>query len=330
MERRDFLSSLVIGGAVGGSGLAVSGLAGCGAALPHAPTLGAREADALAQRLARGIAAIREEAPPAAALAGAWSLRPASHERLFRTGLEALVVADVARSIPAGTLVEGELAERLRGALPVLDTCALAYHDLLATTPPAVRRNVDRRFRERPETSMELAEWIDGGATRLNVSAESRLKLRSAALRVSTRIRRQSSGALVEETTSKVGSLLDHRGADLAALRLSTTSALIDGVWGQARALTPGTVPAGSVSAQAYDTEVPPGLQREGVERPGDSELTAGGIMIGVGLGVFGLGTLIGWAAGSAMWGAIIAATPGSILVILGLIFLIIGAAQNS
>jgi hypothetical protein len=336
MERRDFLSSLVIGA---GAGALAGPVAGCGATLPHGATLlGAREADALSRRLEVGLGAIRSELPPAFAAAPSWELRPSSHERLIRTGLEALVVADVARSIPEGSVVEGELAVKLREALSVLDACALGYHDLLASTPPAARRNVDRSFRARPELAMELAEWMDGGAARFGVSNESRLKLRSAAHRVGTRIRRQSSAALVEDTTSKVGSLLARSGGDLAALRASTTAALLDGVWGQLESVPPAptgsTRPVGSrpaTSWQLVDPERPSGGGELSTgERPGDSELTAGGIMIGVGLGVFGLGTLIGWAAGSAMWGAIISATPGSILVVLGLIFLIIGAVQNS
>lgn len=329
MERRDFLSSLVIGA---GAGALAGPAVGCGAALPHAPTLGAREADALARRLEAGLFAIRNEQPPVLATAPPWQLRPSAHEHLVRTGLEALVVADVARSIPEGSRVEGELAVKLREALPVLDTCAVAYHDLLTSTPPAVRRNVDRAFRARPETAMELAEWMDGGAARFGVSNESRLKLRSSALRVGTRIRRQSSAALVDDTTAKVGTLLARSGGDLAALRASTTAALLDGVWGQATGVAVPTRPA--TSWQPVDGERPPDGEQAGeqasLSRPGDHELEVGGILMGVGLGVFGLGTLIGWAAGSAMWGAIISATPGSILVVVGLVFLIIGAAQNA
>lgn len=333
MERRDFLAALGVGAAFGPS------LAGC-AGGPHTmPELSAREATDLLGRLDRGLASVREIELGALAMAP-WQARPEAPDRLFRTGIEALVIADVARSIPEGVRVTGELRERLLTELPILTECTASYHAMLSSAPPAVRRNVERRFREDPDVAMDFVSRIDDQARSIGISNESRLRLRQHTVRVGSQIRRQSANALVDDTLAKVERAVRHSGGDVARLRDSRTDAFVDAMWRQVDetgasataspfAYSPPTSP--SMPSGAYDPEVPPASETPTYsEPPGDRELEIGGILMGVGVGVFGIGTLIGGAAGSWMWGAIIAATPGSILVIVGLVFLIIGAAQNA
>jgi hypothetical protein len=65
-------------------------------------------------------------------------------------------------------------------------------------------------------------------------------------------------------------------------------------------------------------------------ENPGDPELIVGGVMMGAGALVFGVFTIIGAAVGDiGLWMAI-GATPGGTLLIVGLIVLLVGVAQNS
>lgn len=342
MERRDFLSQVAAGAGVSASLGMGAMMSGCGAAMQTRPELGARDTVDLLGRLERGLGAVRNL--PAGNLHAAlpsWQLRPDLSERILRTGIEALVVADVARSIPAGVRLPSELAQRLEAELPTLARATGAYHALLAGTPPAMRRNVDRRFRTDPDTAMEITSFIDQHASMIGISTESRLRLRSNTAQITSRIRRQSANAVVDDTISKVETIVARSGGDIALARSSTSHAMIQAIWQQVEGVyTPGGTtqqPAQQLGPQGIyvppqgelppDATIPP---EEYDPNPGNRELEIGGILIGSGLAAFGLATLIGFAAGSAMWGAIIGATPGSILLIVGIVFLIIGGVQNA
>jgi hypothetical protein len=342
MQRRDFLGSAVTGGAItAGVGLPLW-LTGCGAAAPR-PELGARETTELLRRLDGGLAMVDETPPGFLADARPWQLRPDLTEPLLRIGAQALVVADVARSIPENTPVPAELRGRLVETLPILDRCTASYHRLLATTPPAVRRNVDRHFRAQPDAAMDVASWLDERAVSIGISSDSRRRLRSNASWVTTRIRRQSTTALVDDTLLKVERAVARSGGSLDALRAATTGGFADAIWaavdGEGTVATPpppsgygGTTTSGTVIVTPSTAASPYAAPAEppATESPGDSELMVGGILIGCGLAAFGIATLIGWAAGSAAWGAIIGATPGGALVITGIIVMIVGAVQNA
>jgi hypothetical protein len=265
-------------------------------------------------------------------------------EPALRLGAQALVVADVARSIPENTRVPEELRGRLLESLPILDRCTAAYHRLLTRTPPAVRRNIDAELRASPDTVMDITSFLDERAGQIGISAESRARLRSNATWVSTRARRQSASAVIDECVAKVERTIARSGGSVASLDDASAGSLIDAIWAAVdvgddggAGLAPPAPPPGYVSSSSSgvyvpvaEAEIPPGaVEPPPPESPGDSELTAGGIMLAAGPVVFGLGTLIGYAAGSWVWGMIIAATPGSILVIIGIVVLIIGAVQN-
>ncbi len=348
MQRRDFLSTAAVGtGFVGVMGAPVW-LSGCGAA-PLRGELGARETNDLLARLDRGLGRVSDTPMGGLASAAPWQLRPDLTESVMRLGAQALVVADVARSIPSDTTVPDELRGRLIETLPILSACTATYHRLLTTTPPAVRRNVDRQFRTDPEAAMNVAAYLDGHASSIGISADSRLRMRSNAAYVTTRIRRQSTGALVDDCVAKVESVVARSGGSLAALRGATSAGLVDAIWqavdgevagGGAAPPPPAgytTTPSGVVVPGTAPTvepyEAPGGSALEvpaSTASPGDSELVVGGILIGSGLAVFGIGTLIGLAAGNVALGAAIAATPGGALVITGIIVMIVGAVQNA
>lgn len=269
------------------------------------------EARGLLARLDRGLDVARNESVGAFGARAPWLLRPENHERLVRLGLEAMVVADVARSIPSNVTVHGELAERLRAELSVLPACAIGYQHLLETTPAAVRRNVDRAFRQNPDTAMDLAAWLDERAGVLAISHESRLKLRTISTQTGARIRRQSAGAVFADSASKVGTLLTRSGHELAALRASTTGTLVDHIW-----------------AQAAAAEVPAPPSDRG---PGDSELISAAILLPAAFAVFGITALVEVATSGAIGLATgVAATPAGSLLICGLICLIVGLVQNA
>lgn len=348
MERRQFLMDVALGASAIGSG--AIWMPGCGAS-QHAPTMPSADAFALLDRLDRGLDAVRGS--PFTTSAQPWTLRSGASERMVRLGLESLVVADVARSITPGVRIPEELARRLDQTLPILDDCAVAYHALLEATPPSVRRNLDARFRDEPDIGMRVTEVIDQRAGEIGISNESRLRLRAVASNVGTRVRRQSTSALVDDCARKIEVAVGHGGADIRLARGPAAMAMIDAIWqqvdGAPQSGGTGTSPWGSgyttsaqygygtttttTTGQAVDGETPEMVlpsRSEGGR--GDPELTVGGVMLGAGLVVFGIAALASAVTGnfSLISPIVIAATPAGVAVVIGLILLIIGGVQNA
>jgi hypothetical protein len=264
----------------------------------------------------------------------------------MRLGLESLVVADVARSLTPGMQIPESLARRLDEALPVLDDCAVTYHALLESTPPSVRRNLDARFRDEPEIAMRVTEVLDQRAGEIGISSASRLRLRSVASNVGTRVRRQSTSAVLDDCARKIEIAVAHGGVDVRSARAPGAMSIIDAVWQQVDgSAAQGTAtPWGTgyqTSAQygygTTTTAAPQAVDSELVlpERPrgrGDTELTVGGVMLGAGLVVFGIAALASALTGnfSLISPIVIAATPAGVAVVIGLILLIIGGVQNA
>lgn len=324
MDRRGFLWTTA-----GIAGVAAVHASGCGAA-PF--RLGGDEAGTLIARLDQGLRAIRT-APP--------RLDPRRNqndatERVARLGLEALVVADVARSIPQGAEIPGGLAARLQQEMPVLDRCAETYTGLLAGIPVSARRHLEEHLRARPDAAMSIAEWIDESASEHAIAYESRLKLRHLATNLTARVRRQSMSAVIDDTLGKVERVMAQHGPPVAMARQAGTNAMLASIW---QTIDAPRAPGGAGTALGQPTtqlavpppppSPPPGEQAP-QENPGDPELAVGGVMMGAGAVVFGIATLIGAAVGNVAMGALVGATPGGTLVLVGLIVLLVGVAQNS
>ena len=318
MQRRTFLASA---GALGAGAIWLPGCAGA----PASPTLGVREQDALAARLEHGTRAVRD--------APYHRLRASqATEHVLRVGLESLVVADVARSIPPGTHLCSELTHRLQSSLPILDDSVATYHALLERTPGAARRALDRHFARKPSAAMDIAGDLDERAAELGISGDSRARMRNLARHITTRVRRQSTSALFDECAGKIETVVARHGADIRYARTLTANAMIAALWQQVEGLPGPASGLGSPAAppaQAVDGERPIRIPVPSTGAPGDPELAVGGVLIGAGLVVFGIGGIIG-AVASSVWPVVIAATPAGIAVVAGLIVLLVGAVQNA
>lgn len=263
----------------------------CGAARPH---LGEVEATELLVRLERGLSAIREAPPAGGTGALPWELRPGASESVARLGLEALVIADVNRCIPRGADVPSELLGRLQAELPVLEQAVGTFHALLTRMPPAARRLIDRRNRERPEATMQLSEWIDERAASIGVAPDNRLLLRANARELSTRMRRQSASAVIDRSIDKLEIALGRSAGAAAHAREARTAALVEAVWSDVEAPPPPAAyssvaippPPGASASIALVPEVELDSSRwnERWARPGDHDIEIGAILMPFGL----------------------------------------------
>ena len=320
MDRRSFLSRTALGSSVALVGAPVLGSAvagsitGCGGA-PVLPELASREVRQLHARLDRGLARVRAVPRGDIARQLAGHPRPALAEDILRLGLETFVVADVVRSVPEGVSVPPSLQARLTPELPLVDRYTNTYHALLTRMPPTARRRLDAKLRSKPEAAMEVAGWIDEHAGTLGVAGESRLKLRQAALTATTRIRRQSTSAVIDDCLAKVDRVVARSGRSLSMARSIVTGAMIEAIWQQVDGVPPGGGLGGDglgapgpepAPAQPEVVDVGPQQWSARWGRPGDEEIEIGAIMMPFGLLTCGL------------------------LLIIGLIVLIAGAVQNS
>lgn len=314
MHRRGFLGStlgaLALGPAVGGA--AAGTVAGCGGvAVRH--RLAETEALALRARLARGMQRLADE--PFGALPAERFVRPDLAEHVLRLSIESLLVLDVIRSIPDDAEVPSLVTEALAPHLPRLDRSMHTHHALLARMPLEQRRALDARARRDPEVGMDVAAWIDEHAGQLGVPADNRLRLRHSAMTIHTRLRRQSSSAVIEDCTRRLDAVLARQGAPLPAGLAAHTNAVVDALWqrpaprGSAK-VSEATLEADrqAIAARRHELVVPSrfGAEREmenptepvqwndSWARPGDEERRLGSIMMPLGLVSCGLLTIAG------------------------------------
>lgn len=328
MDRRGFLWTTA-GGALG-----MAAASGCGATQHRVSNA---EANALLARLDHGLGSVRGAQPML-------GHRHEAADEVARLGLEALIVADVARTIPVGAEIPDALAERLHREMPVLDRSTETYLALASGLAQGSRRRVEERLHERPEAAMEVAAWIDEQAAEHAIAYESRVQLRRLATNITRRTRRQSMSAVIDDTVQKVERVAAHHGPRTAMARQAGTQAMLASIWQSIEGVPPGGVgrtlgqPNGGETKPplygpdgrpiASTSEAPPEPEEQG--GPGDPELAVGAVMMGLGPVVFGISVGIGALAGSAAWGAIIGATPGGTLILVGLIVLLVGVAQNA
>jgi len=221
MRRRSFIETAALGTAV----------IGCGGVTVR-PELAETDARALAARLELGMRRLNDE-PFGTLVHGAPETRPDLRERVLRITIESLLVLDVLRSITEGASIPSTLAEVLAPRMSTLDRAVHTHHALLSRMPAERRRNLDARLRERPELAMDVAEWIDRHATELGVPLDNRLRIRNSAMTIGTRMRRQSTNAVVSDCTAKLDELFARQSVPLAPDLAASTARVVDVLWRQ-------------------------------------------------------------------------------------------------
>lgn len=324
IRRRGFLTTAAVG-----TGALATGCGGLGAM--HG--LGGAEARELCDRLARGMQMLADE-PFGSMIPPGRFPRPDLTEHVLRLSIESLLVLDVIRSLPEGAPLPSNVREALAPRLPSLDRGVHTHRALLARMPAPRRRNLDARLRAQPELPMDVAEWVDGHAARIGVPSDNRLRLRHSAVSVGTRMRRQSTNAVLADCTEKLDEVLARSNSALPDELTTHTHDIVDAMWRQTEPGTSLSVPSSraasppetrsALSAGGSDAFTSPvlvpdrfGADREMPDptepvqwnaswaRPGDEEIRLGGIMMPLGLVTCG------------------------VLLIAGLITLISGEVQN-
>lgn len=318
MRRRGFLGTAAVAATALGTGTLAEG---CGGGVA-ATRLASSEASELAARLSRGMQRLHDQ-PVGSMIPPRSGVRTDLTENVLRLTLESLVVLDVLRSLPEGADVPAELAEVLGPALPRLDRAVHTHHALLSRMPRDRRRVLDDAIRQRPALVMDVAEWVDHHAAELGVPHENRLRLRHSAMSVGSRIRRQSTNAVVDDCVAKLDEVFARQGVQLPAELRERTARVVDVMWRQvdgsselaapAGAASPAPVTEGPVMAATPERSGDPLVvpdrfgASEGMAdptepvqwndswaRPGDEEIRLGAIMMPLGLVTCGILLFVG------------------------------------
>jgi hypothetical protein len=254
-------------------------------------------------------------------------------DRLARQTLKAFLVAGTFQSLTAEQWQQPLAVERLQAAMADLDEGMLGVTAMLEGMTDRDKRALGEQLRKNPDLGMRIMGAIDERAGEYGVSAEGRLKLRSASATTMSRLR-QSPDLHITDTTTKLRKLeVRHGVAEEARRRLGVSMlsmALFDQqspeqpASGGAAPLSPPPPPP-SVEALPEVEAVDAGVQPVGEtleQRQARSRRTTGIISMTVGGVALGLTAL---AIFSGFTSNVFGATIGVLLGVTGLVALIVG-----
>lgn len=299
MRRRDFMGWLAAG-ALTASPAAAEEVANQGA--------GRREARKLRRALRR-----LEAAP-----AGAWQAysapehRPAA--RLLRSTMRTLAVADSVTSLPPAERRVAEMDEVLQESAAEVDYVLQAHLARIASMRPEDAQRYRSALRADPELPRRVVGDIDAIAAEAGLGARERKRLRDTASHLAWRLERQSLDAVLDDTLNQVGRQLAHLEGGSSLGLPSADQAR----WAEELAHW-------QVSAEP-DPESP--APYDGVWATRGYRMLRLSAAIGFGAGVL---LLLGPASeGATVILALFPLTAVVVLLVLGVIFLAIDAAQSA
>lgn len=326
-HRRDFLKTSTLVG-VGTAATACSSR-NEGLLVVPASALSVSDMDAYVARLDGSMNAIATGPSPIPKIFPNKNFNPTdpvikSGEELLRKNLRSLLLVGSFQDLSEEGRMYPGMQARMWSAMGEMDDAMRGTHNSLSTMTPTERADIGRALKADPELGMRIVEAFDIEASAQGVPMERRMHMRSLALQVTNRLK-QSTSMFIDEYTTKTQKILvrstdteDVQRQLMAALGEDEFFALRDRNFKYAERwrLAQANTPAGAGTAPPQYGKPPAST----ASAPGTGALTAGGILLGVGIAVF----LICFAIGDA---AVFGATAGALLAIAGLITLIVGAA---
>lgn len=248
-----------------------------------------------------------------------------SGEELLRKNLRSLLLVGSFQDLPEEGRAYPAMQDRMWSSMAEMDEAMRGTHNSLSAMTPTERADIGRALKADPGLGMRIVEAFDIEAAAQGLPMQRRMHMRTLALQVTNRLK-QSSPMFIDEYTTKTQKILtrstdteDIQRQILAALGEEEFFALRERTfkyserWRLAQANAPAgaaPVPYGHGQAQAKSREP-----------RGTGAITAGAIMLGLGVVIL----LISLAVGDI--GGAFGVTAGAVLGLAGLITLIVGAA---
>lgn len=272
-------------------------------------------------------------------------------EVLSRQMYRSMFLVGTLQELPAEQRAHPGVQQRLRDSLGEMDDAVFGMTSMLEGLTPSERTHVSKALRDDPNLGMQIMGSVDEQAAGFGVSLKQRTKLRALSAQACARLK-QSPDLAIAEYTGKVRKVQARHGARAEAERRTAAaigSALLwqgdDGAPGAVGGEAPSSPPpkqGASYDSCRTSADCRPGLACVGTRElrggqwdpglcksgpadptPSDRIVTAGAIIMGLGLAAVGVGGLIQLTGTS--YALAVGVTVGAILGIIGLVVLIIG-----
>ena len=344
MERRDLLKLGALAGATG-----LTGLGGSSCLLPRIlfdnDPLALPDMDVFLAALDHGVDHIEGWSPAAGDAEGGESNRPV--DRLSRKALKTLFLTAMFSDLPPEGQMHPGMQERIRRATPDIDEAVFGMTERVRSRTPDEWKATQAVLRGPTNPGMLVADKIDRHAAACALPMRRRLQTRAMFAHVDGRLRKQPPGLLVDEIVTKVDKLRE-RGGSPEEFQQKMSSRIGEQAFQEhqqrlaayvqqweargvpslgAKSVDGGPEPE-ATDGGTVDDSVSPQAEPPAAESDSSSRtLTAGLIIMGIGSVVL-LASGIAFATASAyLIPAAIAMTVGGVILLIGLIVTIVGAA---
>ena len=258
-------------------------------------------------------------------------------DTLGRKALRGLTFASMVTALPEEHRSHPEVTRRVAQYQPELDEAVLGMSAELASQTREDNRALQRELKRNPDLPLKVAALLDGPARELGVPRQSRKQMKRILATVGWRLQRQSPEAVFDEYVTKVKKLAGQSGQLAEYQRALATASLERSLFAQGR--PPVAYLGQDWKAESSEkgplpktgkTPLKP-LQPEDKRqlRRASRELTAGGIVLGVGLATFGAAAVAAFGLGLVPVGLALM-TIGGVIVLSGIITLIVGGVRRS
>jgi len=324
MERRELLKA---GAAVGAAALASGCATGRGRAERSAgesaapPPIPEAEMDALVARMDATLASMRQtslvhELTPDGLSRGLDEGALAGPEDFMQRSVRSLYVSGIFLDRPAHARAHAGLQERVVRAMPDMESSVRDSYAILASLGDEQHAQIREMLHRQPDLCMRVAEALDARAAEVGISRKRRMQLRSAAVEIGTRMRRQHPATVVQEYLAKTEKVYErHGGSELRRQVAARAGEQL--FWARLAQSDPAIGPAPPAPATRS-----PGAVQSPPPLPGSGALKAAAWMFGIGAASLLTGLLIVEAGASP---GVFVITVGVLLLLAAFITLIVG-----
>jgi hypothetical protein len=120
------------------------------------------------------------------------------------TTYQALVYSELVNAMPEDLRKTEEVQSDISAMSPLLDQAVADAYYVIGMADDETKRQIDREVRDNPDAVMDLASGLDQDGARHGLGMRGRLRLRRASRQLSSRIRMQSTDAVITELTDQI------------------------------------------------------------------------------------------------------------------------------
>jgi hypothetical protein len=239
----------------------------------------------------------------------------ADQEDFVQRSVRSMYVSGIFLDQPEHARPHAGLQARVIQTLPDMDSSVQDAHAMLASLSDEDHAQIREVLHRQPDFGMQVAEALDARAAEVGISRKRRMQLRSAAVEISTRMRRQHPATVVEEYLAKTEKVYERHGASELSREVAARAGK-QMFWGHLAQSK--MAPAAPVRPAA-----PASIAEPQAAEPGSGAMHAAAWMFGIGIATTLTGALL---AGAGAFPGVFAITLGVLLMLAAIIVALVGA----